>query len=270
MTIPEQQVRYVYDGPYDIGDIAPIPFDYMETSHVKAARNEEILEFNVDYTVLGQNLTLRTNILATDKLVVFRDTPLDNDAEFPQEADFDSAKINDSIDKLTMQNQEQEEELDRCIKFPIDSSEDLKDITFPTPDANKCIKWNEDGTALVNSKYDPDALADLILDAGGNADAAAKIAVEAAKDALESAERAEAAADRAEAAADRADSYSKEEINNFLSTKQDKLTAGDYIKIQGNVISATPEDMVHTYEPEEWESLPQETKNSIKVAFIYE
>ena len=270
MTIPEQQVRYVYDGPYNIGDTAPIPFNYMEESHVKAARGETVLEFNVDYTVLGQNVTLRTNILAGEKLVIFRDTPLDNDAEFPQESAFDSAKINDSIDKLTMQNQEQEEELDRCIKFPIDSSEDLKDITFPTPDADKCIKWNEDGTKLINSKYDPDALADLILDAGGNADAAAKIAVEAAKDALESAERAEAAADRAEAAADRADSYSKSEINDFLDMKQDKLQAGDYIRIDGNVISATPEDMVHTFEPGEWEALPQEQKTAIKVAFIYE
>lgn len=270
MTIPEQQVRYVYDGPYNIGDTAPIPFDYMEESHVKVSKGETLLEFNVDYTVLGKNVTLRTNILANEKLVVFRDTPLDNDAEFPQESSFDSAKINDSIDKLTMQNQEQEEKIDRCIKFPIDSSEDLKDVTFPIPEGNKCIKWNEDGTQLINSKYDPDALADLILDAGGNADAAAKIAVEAAKEALDSAERAEEAADRAEAAAGSVDSYSKSEINSFLETKQDKLQAGDYIKIEGNVISSTPEDMVHTFEPEEWEALPQEQKTAIKVAFIYE
>lgn len=156
MTLPVQVVRYVYTGPYSVGATVPIPFTYMETDHVDAYKNQELLTFNVDYSVTGQNVTLNTAIGASDKLVIVRRTPLDNDAEFPQEAEFDSAKINDAIDKLTMQNQEQQEQIDRALKVPIDSTTGYI-VGLPSPDPMKCLKWNSTGSSLINSTYDPDS-----------------------------------------------------------------------------------------------------------------
>ena len=156
MTLPVQVVRYVYTGPYSVGATVPIPFTYMETDHVDAYKNQEQLTFNVDYSVTGQNVTLNTAIGTSDKLVIVRQTPLNNDAEFPQEAEFDSAKINDAIDKLTMQNQEQQEQIDRALKVPIDSTTGYI-VGLPSPDPMKCLKWNSAGSSLINSTYDPDS-----------------------------------------------------------------------------------------------------------------
>lgn len=156
MTLPVQVVRYVYNGPYEIGDTVPIPFSYMEGDHVDLYKNKELLRYNIDYSVLGGNATLNVAVGASDKIVVIRDTPANNDAEFPQEAPFDSAKINDAIDKIVMKLQELEEELDRALKTDIDSATGTI-IGLPIPDPGKCIKWDSAGMNLVNSKYDPDS-----------------------------------------------------------------------------------------------------------------
>lgn len=156
MTLPVQAVRYVYQGPYNIGDTVPIPFDYMEGDHVDLYKNKEQLRYNIDYTVLGGNATLNIAVSSTDKIVVVRDTPANNDAEFPQEASFDSEKINDAIDKIVMKLQELEEELDRAIKTDIDAPTGTI-IGLPTPDPSKCLKWDTSGENLINSLYDPDS-----------------------------------------------------------------------------------------------------------------
>lgn len=156
MTIPIEITRYVYAGPYDVGDTIPLPFTYMEAEHVKLLKNTEALRFNIDYTVLGQNATLNVAISADDKVVAYRQTPLDNDSEFPQEAEFDSEKINDAIDKLTMQNQEQQDAIDRALKLDMDT-DTTTIVGLPVPDPNKCLKWSADAKKLINSTYDPDS-----------------------------------------------------------------------------------------------------------------
>lgn len=164
MTIPEQQVRFTYAGPIAEGDEIPVPFNYMDEEDTFALVDGDTrLIYGVDYSVTGQKLTLLTPIPEGKVLTVLRSTPLNNDAEFPQEADFDSEKINDAIDKLTMQNQEQEEKLNRCLMFSSDAGEALVGIRFPVPEAKKFIRWNNEGTALINSKYELDDLYDVII-----------------------------------------------------------------------------------------------------------
>ena len=150
MTISEEQTRYVYKGPYAIGDTAPIPFTYSEPEHVKALRDTTALELNVEFSVLGQNVTMLTPIASAESLVIYRETPMDNDAGFPQEGAFDSDKSNNAIDKLTRQNQEQEEAIGRALKLPIDSPVTITDINLPIPEANKGLKWDEEGKSLIN------------------------------------------------------------------------------------------------------------------------
>ena len=204
MTLPEQQVRYVYQGPYSVGSTAPVPFTYDESEHVVALRDTTPLELNVEYSVSGQNITLMTPIAASETLVVYRDTPLDNDAEFPQEAEFDSAKINDAIDKLTMQNQEQEDELGRALKLPYNTPTEIQNLWLPIPEANKGLKWNEDATALINTKYDTDELADIAYEQAGIATEQATIATQKAKEAAASALEAKGYADETKTISDEA------------------------------------------------------------------
>lgn len=166
MTIPVEQTRYIYRGPYSIGDTIPIPFSYSDETDVKLYLDDSPLEINVGYGVTGQNINVLTNIGSGTKVVVQRETPLDNDAEFPQEADFDSEKINNAFDKVTRQNQEQDEILSRAIKMPVDTDKDLlKGITFPSPNPNKAIQWNSSGTNLTNSAYGVDDLVNKVDEA---------------------------------------------------------------------------------------------------------
>ena len=166
MTIPVEQTRYIYKGPYSIGDTIPIPFSYSNETDVKLYLDDSPLEINVGYGVTGQNINVLTTIGSGTKVVVQRETPLDNDAEFPQEADFDSEKINNAIDKVTRQNQEQDELLDRAIKMPVDTDKELlKGITFPSPNPNKAIQWNSSGTNLTNSVYGIDDLTNKVDEA---------------------------------------------------------------------------------------------------------
>lgn len=217
MTLPEEQSRYVYSGPYSVGDTAPIPFTYAEPEHVKAFRDNKELELNVEYSVMGQNITLLVPIASAEKLVVCRETPIDNNAEFPQEASFNSEKINDTIDKLTMQNQEQEEALGRALKLPIDSPIDIKDLDLPLPEANKGLKWNEEANGLVNTKYDTDAIADLATEQAGIATEQAAIATTKANEAAASAALAAQKAEETAQIADEAVQQIAEEVANALS-----------------------------------------------------
>lgn len=187
MTISEEQTRYVYQGPYSIGGTAPIPFTYSEPEHVKALRDTTPLELNVEYSVLGQNVTLLTPIASAESLVIYRETPLDNDAEFPQEGAFDSEKINNAIDKLTRQNQEQEEAIGRALKLPIDSPVKVTNIDLPTPDAGKGLKWNDTADGLINTKYDPDTIADEAKQQAEYATQQAVLATQKAQEAAASA-----------------------------------------------------------------------------------
>lgn len=166
MTIPVEQTRYIYRGPYSIGDTIPIPFSYSDETDVKLYLDDSPLEINVGYGVTGQNINVLTTIGSGTRVVVQRETPLDNDAEFPQEADFDSEKINNAIDKVTRQNQEQDELLARAIKMPVDTDKELiKGITFPSPNPNKAIQWNSSGTNLTNSVYGIDDLTNKVDEA---------------------------------------------------------------------------------------------------------
>lgn len=183
MTVPIEQIRYVYAGPYDINDQIPIPFVYSEPAHVKLLVDNKPQTLNIDYSVLGQTLTMLRPVGIGSNIVILRETPLDQESSYPQEAEFDSAKIEGNLDKLTMQNQEQEDTLSRCLKVSPDTPEDI-DVTFPRPDAGKAIVWNNEGKGLTNSAF---TLDDALNRAEGAAD------------------RAEDAADRADASADRAE-----------------------------------------------------------------
>lgn len=195
MTVPIEQIRWVYSGPYSINDRVPIPFSYTEPEHVKAFRDQTPLEINVEYSVSGQNVILLVPVASAEALVVSRETPMDNEAEFPQESKFDSEKIGDSIDKLTRQNQEQEDAIDRAIKLPVNTDPNLKDLDLPLPEADKGLKWNSEGNALVNTKYDTDKIADMAKE---QADKATEQAGAAALKAQEAATSAKYAEEKAE------------------------------------------------------------------------
>ena len=181
MLIDDENIRVQYDStaesPIMAGDALPFPFRFIEKEQVKAILLDGTkLVFNEDYTVgleeeeeekpegedeasVSSDYTsviLNIDIPIGETITLYRETDLDQTSEFPQEARFSSRKIEDALDKLTMQNQEQREALGRAMKLPLTAAVDLKDLALPNPEPNKSVKWNSDGTALVNTSFDPD------------------------------------------------------------------------------------------------------------------
>lgn len=274
MTIPVEQTNYVYAGPYSTGDILPIPFSYQEESHVKVQVAGKNLEYNVGYTITGQNITLSTDVASGVNVVVYRETPLDNDSEFPQEAKFPSEKISGAIDKLTMQNQEQDDAIARTVKFSkeVDTTT-VSNITFPSPDPGKAIKWSDDNN-LENSENDVDTILD---EAKVQADLAANQATLAAEQAHmateESFKSEEYALTSKSWAIGSIDDLEEGSARYWAQRAADAVVNGavygesTYIKISDDKIISLK---AKTLTQSEWDNLSEEEQKAIGIAFIYE
>ena len=158
MTISsEESPRIQYAGPIAAGTTLSFPYSYIDKSQVKAQiSDEDVWALDVDYSVGDESVTTISTVASGETLTLYRRTVLDQQASFPQNAKFNSEKINDALDKLTMQQQEQQEALGRSVKFSLDIDTSITDVTIPAPVAGKTLKWNDSETGLVNSDYDPD------------------------------------------------------------------------------------------------------------------
>ena len=155
MTVIENlNPRVQYNGPIAINDALSINFPYTNTEDVKCVADNKQLVYNQDYTVLEQTLTIKIAIPKGQTITIYRSTPLDQQAEFPQNNKFNSEKMNEALDKICMQQQEQVEESRRSVRVPI--SVINFDGQLPIPIPGRSLKINEDGTSFVLTEYDSD------------------------------------------------------------------------------------------------------------------
>lgn len=148
MTVTENiNPKVIYEGPFEKDQTLFFAFPYTDKDDIMCRAGTEDLVYNVDYEVEGQSVKLLKQIEGKI-FTVYRRTPLDQQAEFPQNQRFNSAKLNDALDKLCMQQQEQREWLGRCVTADI-SMEGFNG-ELPLPQGDNVLKWNSDATALEN------------------------------------------------------------------------------------------------------------------------
>lgn len=231
MLIDDENIRVQYDStaesPIVAGDPLPLPFKFVEKEQVRALLSDGTeLIINQDYIVgypeeeepdedesivMTDNMVviLNIDIPVGETITIYRETALDQTSEFPQEARFSSRKIEDALDKLTMQNQEQRESLARALKLPLNAPIDIGNLALPNPEPNRSVKWNGQGTALVNTEFDPDTA--LITtenyknQALTAATGAAKSEAEAIKQATDAKNAAQSVNDNIQSALDKSD-----------------------------------------------------------------
>ena len=227
----------------------PITFPYIERQYVKCMVGDTLLTYNIDYQIpafdqesLDDNelyLTLLITPTVGDVITIYRETPLDQQAEFPQTAKFSSQKITEALDKLTQQQQEQQDDLNTCLRLskniPVDFNTEL-----PEPAANQVIQWNENGTQLIN--YDLrseiqtiDTKADTAIDKADSAISTANGAVTTADSAVSKANSAISTANTAESKA-----------NNAVSTANNASTAAGNAVTTANNAATTAGNAVNT------------------------
>jgi hypothetical protein len=224
-----------------------LPANAEVASHIKVYGDDELLTNGVDYTLAGVgdledldgidgvDATIDADVIIADLYDTFtieHDPPLDQDADLSGGGQFGIAFEN-AVDAIVRRLQSLGSKIERSLHLPTSIATDDVDTTLPIPEPGMSLKWNEDGTALVNSLVDPDtgtadvdAIAALVqptleanlldeiaaAEAAAEADrvaaaasaAAAALSETAAELAETNAEAAEVAAEAAQAAAEAA------------------------------------------------------------------
>ena len=170
MTVQENITKVTVTGPLAVGDIIPIPFQYINEDDIKVEVDGSAYIYNVDYEVTLQNVEIKTPIERSVSVTVYRDTPLDQQAELPQNNKFNSAKINEALDKLCMIQQEHREELDRCLRVAIDTASQF-DGLLPSPSSGKALMWDTEGE-IVNTPFTMTEMQESVNNAVSNSVAA--------------------------------------------------------------------------------------------------
>lgn len=102
----------------------------------------------------GQIMLKNVNVLAGEKLTVYRVSQIIQDKDYPRTGAFPAATHEGALDYLTMQNQEQKDEIDRALKVPISTQNFEGSLPLPIP--SRALKINNDGTGFEMSEFDPD------------------------------------------------------------------------------------------------------------------
>ena len=160
MTLIENDSPKVqYTGPFIKGQLLPLTFPYIATEDVKMIIDDKPAIFNVDYEIITEpndehpvaypnSAYIKSDLPNAKQITLYRVTPLDQQSPFPQQSKFRSERVEKALDKLTMHQQEQEEQLSRCIIAPI--TLETFNGQLPAPAADQALKWNTEGTELEN------------------------------------------------------------------------------------------------------------------------
>lgn len=94
------------------------------------------------------------SVLQGETLTAYRESEIVQEISYPRTGPFPAATHEGALDYLTMQNQEQQDQIDRSLKVPISTQNFLGQL--PVPEPAKALKINADGTGFEMSEYDPD------------------------------------------------------------------------------------------------------------------
>ncbi len=185
-TAVEDQTVFIYD------------FKIYDDDEIIVQSGDTTLTLTTDYTVqdageeAGGTITLVVGATVDTIITLTGNSMIERDTTFTEGGDFLASAINGEYDKLD--DISKEIVTDQGQNFRLAVYSDTVSATIPNPVARRCLVWNSDGDALVNSLYDPD-------DAGSSADAAAQSAAAALVSEENAAISASAAAQSADDAA---------------------------------------------------------------------
>lgn len=137
-------------------------------SHVKVYADDELLVLGVDYTldgvgdvgdldeIEGVDAYLDEAIITSnlyDTYTIVHAPPMDQDTDLSGGGQFGLA-FEGGLDAVVRRLQALASIVGRMLQLPVDATG--IDVTLPHPIPSRALKWNEAGTALVNSGLDPD------------------------------------------------------------------------------------------------------------------
>ena len=159
MTLSTLLNKVQYSGD-DVTTAFPISFPFLADSHIvatlrDAASVETVWTLGVEYTLTGGGgstgtLTAVTIPATGETLTIQRVAPLTQETDYPENGKFPAASHEDALDKLTMIEQQQQEEINRAPKFPVtDPSTAIGDLPVSTDRASLFAAYDADGKPIA-------------------------------------------------------------------------------------------------------------------------
>lgn len=113
-----------------------------------------IMEMSLTASTGQITLKEHIHVIAGERLTAYRESAIIQDKNYPRTGAFPAATHEGALDYLTMQNQEQQDELDRALKAPISTQNFAGSMPLPIP--GRALKINQDGSGFEMSEFDPD------------------------------------------------------------------------------------------------------------------
>lgn len=161
MTVAAGTARVQYSGT-PTPSTGPFAFNFRvyDQTHIKIVRTSALgvdttLTLTTHYTVTiadefaSAEITLVTALTDGEKLTIYLDPPIEQEADYPRNDAFPSSTHERALDLLTMICARLSEQLGRSLLLPESSS--ASSLTVPEPDALKVLRWNAGATALENA-----------------------------------------------------------------------------------------------------------------------
>ncbi len=175
MTVSSETNRVSYNGD-DSTVVFTVPFYFLldtsiKVTHVASDDTETTWVLNTDYTVTdagvesGGSITATTAPATGERLVIIRSESLTQTTDYIENDDFPAASHERALDKAMMINQQQQEEIARCVTAPV-GDDGTTDYTLPTYSASNYLQWHPTLAELRNAALTDLGTATVGTDAG--------------------------------------------------------------------------------------------------------
>ena len=151
-----EQVHITYTYKNEDGSLNNRELAYGTEYEVAKILPSDVTQADAALTASTGRVTLKTdiNIALGEKLTIYRESEIIQETQYPRTGPFPAASHEGALDYLTMQNQEQQDQIDRALKVPISTAN--FDGALPIPVPTRALKINNNGSGFEFSEYDPD------------------------------------------------------------------------------------------------------------------
>lgn len=151
-----EQVHITYTYKKEDGSLNNRELTYGTEYEVAKILPSDITQADTVLTASTGRVTLKAglNVTLGERLTIYRESEIVQETQYPRTGPFPAASHEGALDYLTMQNQEQQDQIDRSLKVPISTAN--FDGALPIPVPARALKINNSGSGFELSEYDPD------------------------------------------------------------------------------------------------------------------
>ena len=180
-----EQIHITYTYKNEDGSLDNRELTYGTEYEVAKILPSDVTQADAALTASTGRVTLKAdiNVVLGERLTIYRESEIIQEAQYPRTGPFPAASHEGALDYLTMQNQEQQDQIDRSLKVPISTAN--FDGALPIPVPARALKINDSGSGFEFSEYDPDTALETTKEYMEGAQTAASSASSAANSATE-------------------------------------------------------------------------------------